>query len=58
MENSQSLETLAAGAARFVGEPYRLFCEWGELTILPPHMIDEIKNDRRFDFGAAASDVS
>lgn len=56
MENSQSLETLAAGARRFVGRPYRLFCEWGELTILPPQMIDEIKNDKRFDFGAAASD--
>jgi hypothetical protein len=58
MENSQSLDTLAAGAARFVGKPYRLFCEWGELTILPPTIIDEIKNDKRFDFGAAASDVS
>ena len=58
MENSQSLETLAAGARRFVGKPYKLFCEWGELTILPPQMIDEIKNDKRFDFGAAASDVS
>jgi hypothetical protein len=56
MENSNSLNTLAAGAARFVGKPYRLFCEWGELTILPPQMIDEIKNDKRFDFGAAASD--
>ncbi|QPC80045.1 hypothetical protein HYE68_010797 [Fusarium pseudograminearum] len=56
MENSQSLEILAAGAAKFVGKPYRLFCEWGELTILPLHIIDEIKNDRRFDFGAAASD--
>src|SRR6478735_3830751 len=49
MENSQSLDTLAAGARRFVGKPYRLFCEWGELTILPPQMIDEIKNDKRFD---------
>ncbi|KAM0499443.1 hypothetical protein ACHAP8_005599 [Fusarium lateritium] len=56
MENSNSLDTLAAGAARFVGKPYRLFCEWGELTILPPQMIDEIKSDKRFDFGAAASD--
>ncbi|KAL3595390.1 hypothetical protein FPOAC2_09716 [Fusarium poae] len=36
MENSNSLEILAAGAARFAEKPYRLFCEWGELTILPP----------------------
>ncbi|KAL6914656.1 hypothetical protein FSST1_012416 [Fusarium sambucinum] len=56
MENSNSLDTLATGAARFVGKPFRLFCEWGELTILPPQMIDEIKSDKRFDFGAAASD--
>ncbi|KAF5627085.1 major facilitator superfamily transporter [Fusarium sp. NRRL 52700] len=51
-----SLDILKQGAEKFPHRPYRLFCEWGELVILPPESIDEIKNDKRFDFGVAASD--
>ncbi|KAF5544619.1 ent-kaurene oxidase [Fusarium mexicanum] len=51
-----SLSILKRGAQQFPRQPYRLFCEWGELVILPPECIDEIKNDKRFDFGVAASD--
>ncbi|KAF5250705.1 hypothetical protein FANTH_4148 [Fusarium anthophilum] len=51
-----SLDILTRGAEQFPRQPYRLFCEWGELVILPPECIDEIKNDKRFDFGVAASD--
>ncbi|KAI1037518.1 hypothetical protein LB503_013060 [Fusarium chuoi] len=51
-----SLDILNQGAQRFPYRPYKLFCEWGELVILPPKYIDEIKNDKRFDFGVAASD--
>ncbi|KAF5684805.1 ent-kaurene oxidase [Fusarium circinatum] len=51
-----SLSILKRSAEQFPRQPYRLFCEWGELVILPPECVDEIKNDKRFDFGVAASD--
>lgn len=52
-----SIEILTTGAAQFLSKPYKLFCEWGELTVLPPETIDAIKSDKRFDFSVAASDV-
>ncbi|KAG5757035.1 hypothetical protein H9Q72_014432 [Fusarium xylarioides] len=53
---SNSVEVLTAGATQYLSKPYRLFCEWGELTILPPESVNDIRSDRRFDFTTAASD--
>ncbi|KAM0543466.1 hypothetical protein ACHAPJ_012264 [Fusarium lateritium] len=53
---SSSIDLLTAGATNYISKPYRLFCEWGELTMLPPERVNDIRSDRRFDFTTAASD--
>lgn len=52
-----SIDLLTKGRSLFPDSPYKLFCDWGELTVLPPESVDDIRSDRRFDFAISASDV-
>lgn len=54
---SNSIEFLKRGRSLFPDRPYKLYTELGELTMLAPESVDDIKNDNRFDFGMSASDV-
>lgn len=33
-----------------MGKPYRVLSDLGDVIILPPHIGDEIRNDKRFSF--------
>lgn len=55
MENS--IEVLKSGTTQFLSRPYKLFCEWGEVTVLPPEKINDIRSNKLFDFSITASDV-
>ena len=52
-----SIELLTKAREQFGSRPFKLFCDWGELIVLPPSMVDVIKSDRRFDFAISATDV-
>ena len=52
-----SIEQLTNAKAKFGKNPYKLFCDWGELIVLPLESVDDIRSDRRFDFSISASDV-
>lgn len=54
---SNSIGLLKALETQFAGKPYRLFCDVGEVTVLPPTEIDSIRSDKRFDFSMSSSDV-
>ncbi|KXJ87500.1 cytochrome P450 [Microdochium bolleyi] len=55
---TNSIRLLKSWDAQFLGKPYRMFCEAGEVTMLPPKEVDAIRSDKRFDFQVSASDES
>ncbi|KAK1977660.1 cytochrome P450 [Colletotrichum cereale] len=52
----QSKELMLKGKAAFGGNPFRMHTEWGEVVVLPPAFIQELRNDPRLDFGDSAID--
>lgn len=46
------------GMKKYAGKPFRLLSlEYGEVVVLPPRYANEIKNDRRFNFGLLETKV-
>ncbi|KAI9162666.1 Nonribosomal peptide synthetase [Paramyrothecium foliicola] len=52
IRNSKKL--LSQGRARFGKKPYKAFSDWGEIVVLHPSILDEIKSDTRLSFMASA----
>lgn len=44
-------------ARSFMGKPYRVLSDLGDVIILPPHIGDEIRNDKRFSFSEGPVEV-
>lgn len=42
----------------YPGQPFRIITDLGEVVILPPELADEIRNENRLSFSAAAMVVS
>lgn len=53
-----SMDLLTKGRSLFPASPYELFCDWGQLTMLPVESVEDIRSDKRFDFSESSSDVS
>ncbi|KAI9155751.1 Cytochrome P467 monooxygenase [Paramyrothecium foliicola] len=56
--SKHSMRILIDSASHVLKKPHRLFCEWGEVIMLPPSSVDAIRSDRRFDFATTASEDS
>ncbi|KAL1852804.1 hypothetical protein Daus18300_012048 [Diaporthe australafricana] len=54
VQNSKDL--LVAGRAKFPDQPYRLFSYLGDAVMIPPNMINEIRNESSLDFIMSTSD--
>jgi hypothetical protein len=55
---AQSKEILSQGHDLYPDQPYRANTDWGEVLILPPSLINELRSDPRLDFLEVAQDVS
>lgn len=54
----RSGELLQQGDGQFPDRPYKLYTEVGDVLIIPPKYVDELKSNRALEFAEAASDVS
>ncbi|KAK2594820.1 hypothetical protein QQS21_007448 [Conoideocrella luteorostrata] len=54
--NRRSKELFLQGRRMFQKNPYRVNCEWGDVVVLHPDFIDEIRNDPRMNFAIPTSD--
>ncbi|KAF4992095.1 hypothetical protein FDECE_13817 [Fusarium decemcellulare] len=54
IQNSRAL--LAKGRTTYSGRPYKLCCDWGEVIVIPPEILEELKNDPRLDRNAPTQD--
>ncbi|RYP33118.1 hypothetical protein DL767_004903 [Monosporascus sp. MG133] len=52
----RSKELFLQGRRMFQKKPYRVNCEWGDVVVLHPDYIDEIRNDPRMNFAIPTSD--
>lgn len=53
-----SQELFKAGRAKFPDQPYRLYSYLGDSVIIPPKLINEIRNEKSLDFGISAQYAS
>lgn len=53
-----TLAMFEEGKSKFLNKPYKLFCDLGEVVVLPHEFVTEIKSDRRFEFSESASEAS
>ncbi|KAK2601862.1 hypothetical protein QQS21_004548 [Conoideocrella luteorostrata] len=53
---SRSKEILIQGRLRYRDKPYRLNCDFGEVIVLPPQLIDEIRSHPSLNFAIPAVD--
>ncbi|KAK1580740.1 cytochrome P450 [Colletotrichum navitas] len=52
----QSKELMLKGKAVFGDSPFRMHTEWGEVVVLPPPLMQELRSDPRLDFAESAAD--
>jgi hypothetical protein len=55
---ANSREILAQGRSMYRHEPYRAYTDLGEVLVLPPEYINELKSHPDLDFLKAAAEVS
>ncbi|KAF3007238.1 hypothetical protein E8E14_009058 [Neopestalotiopsis sp. 37M] len=55
---AQSKEILSKGHELYPDQPYRANTDWGEVLLLPPSLINELRSDPRLDFLEVAQDDS
>jgi hypothetical protein len=53
-----SKDLMVAGRTKFPNEPYRLYSYLGDAVIIPPNLINEIRNESSLDFQDSSSFVS
>lgn len=53
-----SKDLMVAGRAKFPNQPYRLYSYLGDAVIIPPNLINEIRNEPSLDFQDSSSFVS
>ncbi|KAI6355121.1 hypothetical protein MCOR25_008326 [Pyricularia grisea] len=51
-------ERLREGSERYPDRPYKIFTDMGDILVIPPHYMEELKLLASMDFKASASDVS
>lgn len=56
VQNSKDL--FVAGRAKFPDQPYRLYSYLGDAIMIPPNLINEIRNESSLDFQNSAGNVS
>ncbi|WYZ35719.1 hypothetical protein EsH8_X_000366 [Colletotrichum jinshuiense] len=54
----QSRDLMLRGKALFGKNPYRLYSDWGEVVVLAPEFIHELRNESELDFIKPATDDS
>lgn len=54
----RSPELLADGTQKFKDKPYKIYTENGDKLMLPPHYVEELRNNPKLSFLDAAGDVS
>lgn len=54
----RSPELLAHGDRQFGDRPCKFYTEVGDVLIVPPRYVDELKSNRAMDFAVSSSDVS
>lgn len=53
-----SKEILIQGRERFRNKLYKAYCDWGEVIVVSPEHIEELRSDSRLSFMVPANDVS
>ncbi|KAI8211232.1 Cytochrome P450 monooxygenase [Colletotrichum sp. SAR 10_76] len=53
----RSAALLAEGRSRFGNKLYKAYCDWGEVIVLSPQHIEELRSDARLSFLVPANDV-
>ncbi|GKT65772.1 cytochrome P450 [Colletotrichum tofieldiae] len=53
-----SKELMLKGKATFGGSPYKMHSEWGQVVVLPPEFIHELRSEPRLNFIEPATDDS
>lgn len=48
---------LVEGHKKYRGKPYRMYTDSADVTVLPPSLVDEIKNDPRLTFDGSTRRV-
>lgn len=52
-----SIETLTQGRSLYRGQTYRLYTNWGEVLVIPPEFVDDLKSNPLLDFQIPSQDV-
>ncbi|CAI6077636.1 unnamed protein product [Clonostachys chloroleuca] len=55
---TRSKSILINGRAQYPTQPYRAYTDWGDLLIIPPEYVDEVKNDSRLNFNIPVEEDS
>lgn len=53
-----SKDLLIQGRAKYRNEPYKAFSEFGEVVVVPPEFVDELRSDPRLESLETANSVS